>query len=771
MATEVLDPKTFGSWEDAFKYPIPAVRRMEVQLRNDINANREKLRTLVGASYRDLLGTAETIIHMDGEMQTVEDIVGSISRRCNTRLVERNATVLKKLGSRHEAADKERFTVASQLAVLRSCPEVLSRLLRRGGSVLLAAKVLVIARLLHKKLAQNQHTASYVETIRLRLAKLRSRLLTVIDRRLGNEATQEVLLDSMCAYSLATSSSSTDILRHFLRTRLHVIANTEVELNWVSDTTKDEPILISLRLWIRTVQDVRALFPRFLSLALAKLKATALIKGDDLRAITEFDLDIHEMWIGDEIRNFTPYIQHDDLQNSVTTKMLNSWSPTSLDTLLTLISARLAVVGRVEYIITLRKDCIDLWLSSAGAARGVDFSDMLEKLRTAFSARLVGLINTECEKLFFLENMIGHALKGQSFTLTSHKDCLWAMTSAPTTSGRGSEKYLQDLQDTFYSRNALVSNCLKEHITWTESMNELQEMIEKLKETKWTTDNDDLDDDFETGKSFQTLLSQTDPEELKTQLSASISSSFTKLGDSICKLIAGMPPNDGQTGAKSAFLLRVLRDITHHLPLGHETPEFAAAATKTLHASVASHVVGDIISRNQKLLRKAVRARAVPPQRALWQGTPELPVLPSPWTFTFLRAVEEAMADVGADIWNGAAVGQVKRKLRASLMEQFEKEAEKGVGAATHGADATGSRAGSGVPDKDARIQRLFDLRCLSVASSVAGSGGDGFEAYIASLAAEPDMGEEVISRLGKSAEEYWRKTSLLFGLLAQPSP
>ena len=48
MAAEAPDPKTFGSWEEAFQYPIPAVRGMERQLRRDIDSNGEKLRTLVG---------------------------------------------------------------------------------------------------------------------------------------------------------------------------------------------------------------------------------------------------------------------------------------------------------------------------------------------------------------------------------------------------------------------------------------------------------------------------------------------------------------------------------------------------------------------------------------------------------------------------------------------------------------------------------------------------------------------------------------------------
>lgn len=48
MAAEAPDPKKFQSWEEAFQYPIAAVRGMEKQLRNDIESNREKLRSLVG---------------------------------------------------------------------------------------------------------------------------------------------------------------------------------------------------------------------------------------------------------------------------------------------------------------------------------------------------------------------------------------------------------------------------------------------------------------------------------------------------------------------------------------------------------------------------------------------------------------------------------------------------------------------------------------------------------------------------------------------------
>jgi hypothetical protein len=48
MASETPDPRTFQTWEDAFQYPIPVVRKLEQQLRNNADENREKLRSLVG---------------------------------------------------------------------------------------------------------------------------------------------------------------------------------------------------------------------------------------------------------------------------------------------------------------------------------------------------------------------------------------------------------------------------------------------------------------------------------------------------------------------------------------------------------------------------------------------------------------------------------------------------------------------------------------------------------------------------------------------------
>lgn len=48
MTAQSPEPQHLKSWQDAFQFPIPTVRRVEQELRRDIANNKEKLRALVG---------------------------------------------------------------------------------------------------------------------------------------------------------------------------------------------------------------------------------------------------------------------------------------------------------------------------------------------------------------------------------------------------------------------------------------------------------------------------------------------------------------------------------------------------------------------------------------------------------------------------------------------------------------------------------------------------------------------------------------------------
>jgi hypothetical protein len=89
MADTTPDPRTLQHWEDAFRYPIPAVRILEKKLRGGLEEGRERLRGVVGSSYRELLGTARTIVDINGQLQQVEALLADVSRKSDSRFVEK----------------------------------------------------------------------------------------------------------------------------------------------------------------------------------------------------------------------------------------------------------------------------------------------------------------------------------------------------------------------------------------------------------------------------------------------------------------------------------------------------------------------------------------------------------------------------------------------------------------------------------------------------------------------------------------------------------
>jgi len=146
-ATQAPNPREFTSADQAFAYPLPVVRKLEQQLRSSIADNKDKLRSLVGASYRDVLATADRIVDMNTEMQRLEGVLGGIGRRCNAGAIERVAGNQRLLsGSRREDVGARR-KMAAEVALLQRVVGVAAGMVRKGENVLVVAKLLVLARL------------------------------------------------------------------------------------------------------------------------------------------------------------------------------------------------------------------------------------------------------------------------------------------------------------------------------------------------------------------------------------------------------------------------------------------------------------------------------------------------------------------------------------------------------------------------------------------------------------------------------------------------
>lgn len=363
MAAGPPTPSTLGSWEEAFNHPLPVVRKLESQLRTQISDNQTKLRSLVGTSYRDLLGTAERIIEMDGQMQNVERNLASIGRRCDYRVVERSRQNLGGLAKARGEGQENKLEVMARVKVLKGALDAVGRVVRKGGNTLGAAKVLVLARLLHKSISESENAPPVLVELRKKLAGARRRLLAFIERSLGqNTSDRTALINTLCAYAMITSSAPKEVLRHFLQVRYE-------QLEAHAETPTEANIVAMLDLYGKTLVDTRDLVPRRLSEALAQLSKAPLLQDSQVTSIEELNLDVYQRWIPEDIRAFTPWVRNDQLTASETNEGLKAWAKQAHKSFINALEESLQPQHDAQVVLSIRRNVLSKFLSVSSRIR------------------------------------------------------------------------------------------------------------------------------------------------------------------------------------------------------------------------------------------------------------------------------------------------------------------------------------------------------------------------------------------------------------------
>ena len=717
-------------------------------------------------------------------------------------------------------ADRTDYGAASQLAILRACPTVISRLLRKRGSVLLAAKILVISRLLHKKLSEgiaHQDKIHYIEGIRSRLAKLRQKLLNSIDTMFGSiDAVRSALVEGMCAFALATGSSAQDVLRHFHQLRAEVLVSNmrNRQISSIADS-----ILGAMQLWIRTIQETHAIFPRQLSAALMMIKATPLFSGDDVRGIVEMDHEVHGAWIGEDIRNFTPYIRHGDLDANSVEKSLGSWAPTTLDRYLERVQVLLEDVEDYGAVVQLRKRTLDLLFTNHSDVIGIDRRQVLNSLRDAFKKRLLDIMRNRCSSLAIIGQYIRSTLQAWETDPLSVSTNLWDKSLPSLDTSHGAPVLIDALKSRLHGASSASKTVSQYFQLWLRNIQDFEQVIENIRATKWEEEDDDLYADFdeEEFSARHDLLSVKDPKALSEALKSSAKDAASKLQSELNDIIRSLDNNG--TAAKAAFLLRLLRDslTTSSTEINISLPTIYCSPNSLSHLYdvLAIHVTFSTIETCSSRITRSLARRDLP-QRTLWEGTPELPVLPSSWTFRTLQAYVREMVTLGIDVWAPGAVKRVKTvmgKHLGSLIseksrnisieadagqegngENRERETDKANVEAAEDVNTPTSKPESPVnvtkaaSSKDRVIQLAFDLAYLLQAASLQTTNSSSYaapqpltdEPVIKNQDTETDtlrsiyetmlsdlaLAPEGKKRIETSAAEYWKRTSLLFALL-----
>lgn len=762
MATQPpLDPKSLASWEDAFQYPLPVVRRLEQQLRKNIDENRTKLRSLVGTSYRDLLGTAERIVEMDEQIQQTEHYMSDIGRKCNARALERiadNHARMKNVRAGQE--DKGRRRVVAQTKVLQNSLAVTRRIIRSGGDALLAAKLLVLARLLHKGLAGGEEPAPAVlEDLRRKLGQTRKRLLGYISRSLvkTNLAT-DITVQALCAYSLISSSSPKDVLRYFMQVRFE-------QLESKAETLSEASMPEMLDVYSQTLLDTKELFPRRFADSLSQLSKAALIRDAGVRSVFELSLDVYEQWIAEDVRNFHPWVRHDQLSSADVAGALSSWTKQAQSCLLQALKDILAHQSDAHAVLAIRQQVLIKYLSLGAKLRNEEHARAVDDIRTAFLGKLEDIADNAAK-------MSGLAVDAQLSGSDSILPKVWDLATEDLDLNGGAAYLRKAVIDRQHGRSASSESISRALDNWTSNLQQFAEAIATMRSFKW---DDDLDlelDDLTDSESLQITLSRQDPQQLELRLHKAAASSLQRAYKQIEEMV--------ESTTYPALLIRVVRDVDQRrraLSYVLEKIDDQSKASKTfvaaLHRKVAAKVCDEPLQRYSESRTRAVVA--------LWDGSPALPVQPSPASYRLIKDLHRQMSDVGFDLWSLDAVQMLKTIVGERLEYQLSsvvidepQEPPKNDLSNGHAAEAEAEREGSnaeapsGDENRNRLVQTLFDLLYLQRIITT-GSQDERLGRVIVELRKRVDLEDTANERLKRSANEYWRRTHLLFGLLAVP--
>ncbi|KAK3692618.1 hypothetical protein B0T22DRAFT_19825 [Podospora appendiculata] len=800
MATPDLASLTSSAQIFSANHSLPQIRAIHKALHAEIDDKAARLRTQVGGSYRDLLGTADTIVRMRVDMEAVQGTLGRMGARCGRAVVGGKVAGLGRFVHEREAADAE-MGARARARLLEACLLAAGTVLRRGDGdkgglargdrLVVAAKLCVLGRLLVKSAGGGAARAAERS-----LDALRRRLLLGVKSVLAHVGAGgrrgDDVLRALSAYSLPTNSGAQDVLRHFLRVRAEAMAlATEVAQDGGPERrAAPKDALRCLGLYTQTLQDVQALVPHRLPEALLALKKDTLLADESLRRMEGLRLDVYERWCGDEIRYFTPFIRHDDLDGRQAREMLTSWAKDGGEVFLSGLEKTLEGMVEFKAIVEMRTSVLKLWIAEGGKVRGFDASVMLDRIRAVVNGHMLQVLEAKVNKLRLVGSEASAALDAWREGTTDRHLGLWDDGSFDMELAGGAAQFTQDVVARLYGRNDAVSKAVASYKSWHHVIDDVGQVVDQLKRQRWDNDVDEIEDE-ETIEHRQKLLAKEDPQKLHDHLNLSLVKAFGNLDAHLASLWAAHRegPNKGPI---AMYFLRLLRDIRGRLPELEAVKTFGLAAVPFLHEALASTVV---VAPLDELATVALARRTVI-GKSLWEGVPALPTSPSPGIFRFLRDLSVSMGDAGGDLWSPVAVDGLRRHLRQRLSELWREavgslsndalvgEEEKGEPDDDEADEAEAEAETKQKPDEEANdekakqldqrrdllVQWLFDISYLGLFMRSPAGPSEGDELKDLEDAVYQQTGLDSAAareRLAKTSQEYWKRTSLLFGLLS----
>ncbi|KAL6719660.1 hypothetical protein ACLMJK_001581 [Lecanora helva] len=605
----------------------------------------------------------------------------------------------------------------------------------------------------------------------------------------------------MGAFSLSTSSSAQDALRHYHHIR------QEVVFQWAEKKDfEDEKMLVALRLYIKTLKDTQAIIPNQLSHALIKLKATPLIQDSDVCGLAELNLDIHERWIDSDVKTFIPYIRHDDLSKTEAERLLKQWARETFSSFLGGLRTQMESSSDPLTVMKLRQQVLDLWLSNHRHSIGLGSAESLDGLRDVFNLQYERLIQSRVSNLTGTGAAAKDLLHAWQPNVYNALPSLWDPSMTSMDVSKGAKPFQESLAARSYGKTEPLNRFTSEYRDFLDKIEDMQKVIKKIRETKWSADIEEVDNVDEVLDNKQVLLGEDDPNFMQDKLNDALVSSYIGLQSALSELHPDS--EDENCSQKSCFILRLWREIRQHLPQSYQNSEIGFGSILALQKSIANALIRPQLKQCDERIQKLIRKGNVS-ARSLWDGDPPLPILPSTWTYRLLLDLSTAMAACGSDVWSPQATEILKETFTAEVVPLIEKvSSDNSVkinghmnGEVSGDADmdeqtntpitrnpiddfvnesketrkngapinGTAKKPSPTHQSQDLKIQTLFDINYLVSATGVKGVATENNKLVSLQERLSNDLGLEakLMERVRKDAIDYWKRTSLLFGLLS----
>ncbi|KAK6361986.1 hypothetical protein TWF730_005690 [Orbilia blumenaviensis] len=587
------------------------------------------------------------------------------------------------------------------------------------------------------------------------------------------------------------------------------------------DTVSAETILEAIRLVNENLRLSTQLFPRRLSDTLTTLKIKPLFQEPAINDILELNMAVHGRWISETIRKYTPWLKTDDLSNDSCKAEISSKLGTTLRAIFDGLEKAVKVVNKVESLVQIRHDILAASRGVMGRTSNLNSEDLnqsLTKIREIVNTRIREVLNGDIAAIGVLGSELSTLITGDG-TARKKEPVSWSTMLSSFENAKGGRNLKAMVRAVNHSDKSGLRAIRLKHAKWVANITDNYTHIKKMNEEKdWDPDNDDDDDDIDAPESLKDMNNK-DAQSLLSTYSEGLLEGYRLLETNLSSLVnemrqPGEAAESPQPIENACIALRFITVIRNTSPQ-HQNNSiidlswFGKDILTELHDFLAKGVAKKALRGFGKDLSKRKWASDVSFD-SLWEGSPKLPIQPSPLVFKFLRALVQSMNEVGIDVWSRDAADTIKRNVAKTIWEELEASltsAEKqtngvsGLGIETKevtendepkeaetkdeskendakGEKVTNAESPPTNPLKREQVlQTYFDATYLDNAFRTSRGrevgGEDKKESatvisweFVERTGDKVSIGTDERERMSRSAEDFWRRTSLLFGVL-----